>query len=209
MNIRDHYDFLGLAQIKNVIMHLLNGTSAITKMGQVGYDTVSKRMYVHDGTAPRKLLQENDVAAIGRFRGDFSAAPGTIPAGPTLSGDYWRVTTSGTLTGVTPVANLEIGDVLVARIDSPTSGADFFSIQGNLSATSQKFLATFAGNDSAIQFPITHGKATRDLAVQVWNSTGSTWQAEGFTLLMPDVNTVIVVFSAPPLSTETFRVIII
>jgi hypothetical protein len=85
------------------------------------------------------------LASLGKFRGTYDASAGAIPTGTNKkAGDYWRVTVAGTLTGLTPNAQLQIGDVVYASIDNATAGADFFSVQANFASANDVVVgATF------------------------------------------------------------------
>ena len=93
------------------------------------------------GTSSTKLVTENAVvtyvgsaiAAIGTFIGGFAAGSATdfpVASGGTNKGDYWRVTSNGTVHGEI----LKIGDVLIATIDAPnvTTTTDWVFLQMNV-----------------------------------------------------------------------------
>lgn len=79
-----------------------------------------------------KAYVDSTVAAIGNLEGAFAAATETnfpTGSGGTKKGDYWYVTTAGTVQGVV----LNIGDVLVAKIDaaSTTLSTDWIFLESN------------------------------------------------------------------------------
>lgn len=79
-----------------------------------------------------KTYVDNRVASLGNLEGGFAAGSATdfpTGSGGTKKGDYWYVTSAGTVQGVI----LNIGDVLVATIDnaSPTSAADWIFLESN------------------------------------------------------------------------------
>jgi hypothetical protein len=79
-----------------------------------------------------KAYVDSRVAAIGNLEGGFAAGSATnFPTGTggTKKGDYWYVTSAGTVHGVI----LNIGDVLIASIDnaSTTSAADWIFLESN------------------------------------------------------------------------------
>lgn len=93
------------------------------------------------GTSSTKLVTENAVvtyvgsaiAAIGTFIGGFAAGSATdfpVAAGGTNKGDYWRVTSPGTVHGEI----LAIGDVVISTVDTPiiTTTADWIFLQMNI-----------------------------------------------------------------------------
>lgn len=81
-----------------------------------------------------KTYVDNIVAGLGNLEGSFAAATQTnFPTGSngggTKKGDYWYVTTAGTVQGVT----LNIGDVLIANKDSAstTLSSDWIFLESN------------------------------------------------------------------------------
>jgi hypothetical protein len=83
------------------------------------------------------------ISQIGQLVGDWDASGGLLPtigSGPggiIKKGDYWRISVIGTITGLSPEEDLQIGDTIVSKIDSPVSVADWFSLQANLSQASE------------------------------------------------------------------------
>ena len=79
-----------------------------------------------------KAYVDNRIANLGNLEGGFAAGSSVdfpTSVGGTKSGDYWYVTSAGTVQGVV----LNIGDVLIAAIDnaSPTSPADWIFLESN------------------------------------------------------------------------------
>lgn len=79
-----------------------------------------------------KAYVDSRVASIGNLEGGFAASSATnfpTSSGGTKAGDYWYVTSSGTVQGIV----LNIGDVLIAAIDnaSTTSAADWIFLESN------------------------------------------------------------------------------
>lgn len=68
----------------------------------------------------------------------YDASTGVVPTtgnGPSnsiLKGDYWLITTAGTIPGI---GDLEIGDVIYATIDGASTGSEFFAVQANQTLT--------------------------------------------------------------------------
>lgn len=85
-----------------------------------------------DENIPSEKLVYDAIAGIGQLVGDHDASEGEIPSGSFNKGDYWRISTAGTIPGMTPVDQLEIGDIIVAKQDNPTQGSHFFTLQANL-----------------------------------------------------------------------------
>lgn len=84
-----------------------------------------------------KAYIDAEVAGLGQLVGGHDASTG-VPTtgsgagGAIQAGDRWYITVAGTITGVTPEAVLEVGDQIVAKSDGASVGADFFSLQANL-----------------------------------------------------------------------------
>lgn len=78
------------------------------------------------------------VAALGQLVGNHDASGGNLPTtgsgdgGAIVKGDYWRVTTAGTIPGLSPVEELENGDVIHAAVDNASDASEFFAVQANL-----------------------------------------------------------------------------
>lgn len=95
-----------------------------------------------DNQIPTALAVNNAISAaitaMGVFVGDFDASSGALPttgsgeSGAICKGDYWRVSVAGDITGLTPSAHVEVGDVLVAKANAASTAADFFVLQGNI-----------------------------------------------------------------------------
>lgn len=105
-----------------------------------------------------KIYVDNAIANIGQFIGGFAAGSATdFPTAPggTNRGDYWRVTSAGTVRGEV----LAVGDVIIANIDSPTvtTNTDWTKIQANVDQATTTVLGlvrlatsaeTLAGTDA-------------------------------------------------------------
>ena len=79
-----------------------------------------------------KAYVDNRIANLGNLEGGFAAGSSVnfpAAAGGTKAGDYWYVTSAGTVQGVV----LNIGDVLIAAIDaaSPTVAANWIFLESN------------------------------------------------------------------------------
>lgn len=77
---------------------------------------------------------DNAVGGLGNLEGGWSAASGAFPVGSsptagTKAGDYWYVTTAGTVGGVA----FNVGDVIIAKINgaSTSSAADWIQLEVN------------------------------------------------------------------------------
>jgi hypothetical protein len=79
-----------------------------------------------------KAYVDNRIASIGNLEGGFAAGSASnfpTGSGGTKSGDYWYVTTAGTVQGVI----LNVGDVLVATVDnaSTTDPSQWIFLESN------------------------------------------------------------------------------
>lgn len=79
-----------------------------------------------------KTYIDNTIAGLGNLEGGFAAGSATdfpTATGGTKKGDYWYVTSAGTVQGVI----LNVGDVIIANKDSasPTSAADWIFVESN------------------------------------------------------------------------------
>lgn len=112
-----------------------------------------------------KAYVDSTVSSVGNLEGGFAAGSATdfpTGAGGTKKGDYWYVTSAGTVQGVV----LNIGDVLIANIDnaSPTSSADWTFLESNRDQATETVLgvvrlatqaeANAGTNDTAVITPL-------------------------------------------------------
>lgn len=129
---------------KNVTFAKIQDIASMTVIGNVtgSTGTSSAVSVVTDFTSPLntnlpttlavKNYVDGVVANLGNLEGGFAAGSATnFPTAPggTKKGDYWYVTSAGTVQGVV----LNIGDLLIANVDnaSPTSSADWIFLESN------------------------------------------------------------------------------
>lgn len=126
------------AKIQNVatmtvVGRVTAGTGAVEQITLINDTTMATASATNIATAGSiKTYVDNRVAALGNLEGGFAAATNTnFPAGSggTKKGDYWYVTTAGTVQGVI----LNVGDVLIATIDaaSITLASDWIFLESN------------------------------------------------------------------------------
>jgi len=82
-------------------------------------------------------LLNSAIASLGTLVGGHDASGGLPTTGSgesdaIVKGDYWRVTVAGTITGLTPVEELEVGDIIHASVNDANEAADFFATQANV-----------------------------------------------------------------------------
>jgi hypothetical protein len=90
-----------------------------------------------------KLYVDNSLASIGNLEGGWNASTGSFPVGSTptagtFKGDYWYVTTAGTVGGVP----FNVGDVIIAKIDnaSTTDPNDWIQLEVNRDQATENIL---------------------------------------------------------------------
>lgn len=109
------------------------GSGVVSEISILNSNTMSGANGTNLATAGSiKTYIDNTVAGLGNLEGGFAAGSSTnfpSASGGTKKGDYWYVTSAGTVQGVT----LNIGDVLIANVDSasPTSSADWIFLESN------------------------------------------------------------------------------
>ena len=125
---------------------------------------------------------ENALTSIGKFVSDFDASSGELPTtgsgaeGAIVKGDYWRVSVAGSITGLSPVEKLEVGDLLVAKADEASTAAQFFGLQGNVSDCVTNSNTAVSGNIAI--FDGTTGRVIKDGGVAI-DSDGNINLPEG------------------------------
>lgn len=114
---------------------LANVTGATANVQEVDIKTSIDGTAAHTNL-PTTLAVKNYVDGlivnIGNLEGGWSAAGGTFPVGSgtgTKAGDYWYITTAGTIDGEV----FNVGDVIIANKDaaSTTSKADWIRLESN------------------------------------------------------------------------------
>ena len=67
-----------------------------------------------------------------QYKGTFDASAG-VPTAPTIkAGCFWIANVAGTITGIGGNDNIEVGDMVIALVDSASAAADFTAIQTNI-----------------------------------------------------------------------------
>jgi hypothetical protein len=116
-----------------VIGRVASGTGVASEIGII--DNLSGATTTTLATSQAiKLYVDSAIAAIGNLEGGWNASSGTFPVGSsptsgTIKGDYWYVTTAGTVDGVL----FNVGDVIVAKVNgaSTTSASDWIQLEVN------------------------------------------------------------------------------
>lgn len=88
-----------------------------------------------DAGSVQNVVTDSQITGLGRLQGVHDASGGAVPVAsnfPSIgSGDYWRISVAGTITGIEGEDALDAGDLIFASVDNATSASDFFGIEGN------------------------------------------------------------------------------
>lgn len=149
-----------------VMGRVASGTGVASEISILDSNTMSGASSSNLATAGSiKAYVDNTVAGLGNLEGGFAAGSSVnfpTGAGGTKKGDYWYVTSAGTVQGVA----LNIGDVLIANIDnaSPTSSSDWTFLESNRDQATETVLgvvrlatqaeANAGTNDTAVITPL-------------------------------------------------------
>jgi hypothetical protein len=163
MLVTSHLNFGGSSELQRP---LLSSFIVPAFESEFGWNSLTKKIRYNNGTAvvdsidssdlsantdfaiePSKLATrdiirqfvDNRLNSFSNFRGSHDASSGVFPTGTIKAGDYWYISVAGTLTGLTPVAQVSVGDMLVARVPNPTNASGWFVLQSNFD-TSQDIL---------------------------------------------------------------------
>ena len=129
---------VNFAKIQNiatmtVIGRVAAGSGISSEISIIDSNTMTGASSTNLATAGSiKAYVDSTVASIGNLEGGFAAGSSAnfpVSSGGTKKGDYWYVTSAGTVQGVI----LNVGDVLIAAIDSAstTSAADWIFLESN------------------------------------------------------------------------------
>lgn len=124
-----------LAQIaNNTIIGNTSGGAATPSEVIIVTDLASASSTTLATSAAIKSYIDTNVGNLGNLEGGWNASTGSFPIGSapvagTKKGDYWYVTVAGTVGGVA----FNVGDVIIAKIDSAStsSAADWIQLEVN------------------------------------------------------------------------------
>lgn len=107
-----------------------------------------------------KAYIDASVASLGTIQGGFNANTSTQFPGTadTVAGDYWRVTTAGTVNGI----SLQVGDIIMATVNNPsnTDPNDWVFFEGNRDqATTTVLGLTMYATNAEVQAGTNNNKA--------------------------------------------------
>jgi hypothetical protein len=174
-----------------------------------------------------------DAAVVGGliYQGGYDAATNTpnLDSPPTIAGIKKGWTYTVTVDGTFFTEQVRVGDVLIAEIDSPTTLANWTTVQNNIDIASLTQIGignVNAGTGIAVSYSngtatvsaqtssyvttisatstITHGLNTRDVNVQLYDTV--TFETIFSDVARPTVNTVTITFATAP--TNPIRVLV-
>lgn len=157
--INKHLDGQNVAQLLNFKLNPVATDPANPVVGVPWYNTTTNKLKFYDGTSVRVLAHLGDLAALGRYRGQWDASTGVptaaastvLPGDPIKAGDHWRVSVGGNIANLIGADLLAAGDMIFADADGANTAAEFFAVQANADLTITTIrdtatLATLAAN---------------------------------------------------------------
>lgn len=144
----------------------------------------------------------NNIAGAMHFKGTVGTngtAGTTLPTTNVEVGDTYKIITDGTYEGQAA----KVGDMFIATATTPTwayvpSGDDI---------TLRKYAGIITGDDTTTTFTITHNLNSRDIIVNVYDS--STYEDVIVDITKTSVNTVTIGFASAPTTGTTYNVVAI
>jgi hypothetical protein len=161
-----HLDGQNVAQLLNFKLNPTATDPVTPVIGVPWYNTASNKLKFYDGTSVRVLAHLGDLAALGRYRGQWDASAGVptaaastvLPGDPIKAGDHWRVSVGGNIANLIGADLLAAGDMIFADADGANTAAQFFGVQANADLTIATIrdtatLATLAANTATNVVP--------------------------------------------------------
>jgi hypothetical protein len=210
----------------------IGGTLTVSGTGQSSFGgqvTIPTTPVANTDAASKAYVDASTAGALV-FQGGYDAATNTPnldspPTGTIKKGFMWTVTTDGTFF----TEQVRVGDSLIAKIDTPTTLADWTTVQSNIdlatlttvglgnvnagtgiSVSYSNGTATVSSTTTmysttiSISSTITHNLGTKDVMVQLYDTvTNETVYSD---VSRPTVNTVTVTFASAP--TNPIRVLV-
>lgn len=151
---------------------------------------------------------QSNITGLMDLKGDYDASvnspnlDSSPSAGTIFKGDSWVVSTAGTFYS----EDVEVGDVLVAKINDPASLTDWIRLNKNIPpiATTTSYAASF-GDGTSTSFTITHSLGSRDLIVQIYNT--STYEEVEMQVVRTSTSVITIDTNTAPTSNQ-YRVVI-
>lgn len=164
--IYKHLDGQDIAELQNFKLNPVVADPTTPGVGVPWYNTTTNKLKFYDGTAIRVIANLGDLAALGRYRGQWDASAGiptaaastVLPGDPIKAGDHWRVSVGGNIANLIGVDLLAAGDLLFADADGANTAAQFYAVQANADLTISTIrdtatLATLAANTATDAVP--------------------------------------------------------
>ena len=164
--IYKHLDRQNVAQLLNFKLNPVAEDPVTPVVGVPWFNTTTNKLKFYDGTAVRVIAHLGDLAALGRYRGQWDATLGVptaaastvLPGDPIKAGDHWRVSVGGNIANLIGADLLAAGDMIFADADGANSAAQFFAVQANADLTITTIrdtatLATLAANTATNAVP--------------------------------------------------------
>jgi hypothetical protein len=164
--VNKHQDGQNIAQLLNFKLNPTATDPATPVIGVPWYNTTTNKLKFYDGTSVRVLAHLGDLAALGRYRGQWDASTGiptaaastVLPDDPIKAGDHWRVSVGGSIVNLIGADILAAGDMIFADADGANTAAQFFAVQANADLTITTIrdtatLATLAANTATNVVP--------------------------------------------------------
>jgi hypothetical protein len=152
---------LNLNQLLNAKFQILATDPVSPIEGQFWYNSADDRVKYYDGTSTQQVANLNDIVGLLNYKGSYDAAGNTpnltTPAvGAVEKGDVYTVTVAGNFF----TESVQVGDMLIAEIDDPSSLANWTVVEQNLNAASETVagyirIATQAETDAGVSDTIT------------------------------------------------------
>ncbi|MGL4880086.1 MAG: hypothetical protein ACRC8K_03375 [Waterburya sp.] len=179
-----HLDGQNVAELLNFKINPVTTDPATPVVGVPWFNITTGKAKYYDGTAVRVIAHLGDLAALGRYRGQWDASTGfptaaastVLPGDPIKAGDHWRISVGGNIANLIGVDLVAAGDLIFADADGANTAAQFYAVQANadLRITTVRdtvALATLAANTATNVTPtlLTGGKIANYM---ILDSTG-------------------------------------
>lgn len=138
-----HLDGQNVAELLNFKLNPTATDPTAPVVGVPWFNTTTGKAKYYDGTAVRVIAHLGDLAALGRYRGQWDASVGSptaadstvLPGDPIKAGDHWRVSAAGNIPDLIGADLLAPGDVIFADADGANTADEFFAVQANADLT--------------------------------------------------------------------------
>ncbi len=162
---------LNFNQLLNALQEQLVTDPVSPVEGQFWYNTTEKRSKYYDGVSVRSVATLDDVEGLLDFKGGYDASTNTPnletpTAGAVLKGDSYVVTVAGDFF----TEAVQVGDMLIAKNDDPSTLNEWVRVESNQPVGSTKFAVDLDAAEGTVTKAVATGKTT----YTVTHSLGST-----------------------------------